>query len=662
MNNKYGIKSLYEEEIINSINDIFHSLNVKTIIKKSDLKTLEKLINNHAILYKIILKKEIKRKINYVSLKSKREILQFKKKFSLNINKYFLLFAYICIFFIIKKQNENVSIGDKEQNKNYFKDIFILFINLYKSGLLSFHTIFLFFDFYFELIKIYDILNNADIGNKILIINFVKKIIKIANNYNFKDNISKESSKELINKDIHKLFEKIFMLNNNDNITHIKFCLNLLKYEKILDLIKLCFDYYDNCIINNNNKNFIKNNLIKLFSNKFSHNHLNYFYGLSKKYLFSLDESVKNNKNFISLFNGILEFFIEINKNEISNLENNRFYFDKYFIFDSSNKESGIRTSPILFNNLSDLGLTIIFSFNVIKPKLNNITNNKQVILSLNNSEYNSFIFKLLLIDNNLYYYTKNNENKNLILNDIKFNSSYLCFIYYDYSLLYFFINNEYKFFEEKNILKDIKKIYLEIGYSTGDNERFNGLVGPVIVFNSLIKDHFNVFIKMTQILKGKYYLAGENKKNKEQDEEEKFFFSYEEYKGNNNIDMIILNDIRKSLGNEILYINPQVVINNLNINREIKIPDKENYFRDFQTYNNLLNEQNDNNNSQKTIFYLFNANKNIYNNVFKENSLFQFLINCNGYNFIILNIECIYNYLIISKDENSKANNFEIM
>ena len=171
-----------------------------------------------------------------------------------------------------------------------------------------------------------------------------------------------EEEKKLINKDIFNLFEKIFIINNKETINDIRICLNLLKYPKILDLIKICDDFYENNVIDNNNKIYLKNNLVKLFSNKLNHNHLEYFYNLSKKYLYILDNNI-NKKNYISLFNGIIKFFNEIHQNELSEIENNTFYCDKYFIFDSSYEKNEIIISPIILNNKYDLGITIIFSF-----------------------------------------------------------------------------------------------------------------------------------------------------------------------------------------------------------------------------------------------------------------------------------------------------------
>ena len=660
---KNDISFLNKEEKIKNINKFFNSHNIKIDIKDSDIKIIDKFLNNKTILNIFIFQKEINGKNNYIRYILKKNCINFKKHISLNNNKYFLLLIYIYILNINNIQNDKSNIEEKEQYTIAFKNIFIILINLYKNDFLSFHSIFLFFELYFELIKNNKILSNENIDIIILIINFVKKIIRISNIYKSQKFVEKEEEKKLINEDIYNLFEKIFIMNNNNII----FSLNLLRNPKILALIKICFDYYNNNIIEEKNKNFIKNNLVKLFLNRFNYMHLDYFYDLSKKYLLNLDNTIDNsNKNYISLFNGILEFFIEINKNENLNLEKDTFYTDKFFIFNSLDEKSGMKTSPIIYNNKFDLGLTIIFSFKSIKN--NNLNNNSQVILSLNNAENDNYIFKLSLINNDLYYYTQYNKKKNLLMENIKNNYFNLCFIYYDQSMLYFFINKEHKFFDEQNILKDINNIYFELGFSNDNNEKFNGIIGPILFFNSIINNQFDVFLQVGKCLKGQYYLTAEQFKENNLDikeknvdnKEKKIYFSYEEYYGLFNKDIDILNNVKNSLGNVLLYINPEVVLNNLNF-YEI------NKFNDYQTdnkneSNNNKKKNQKNNISNNNIYYSFNADNNISNYVYKEENLLKFFINNHGFNYIILNIESIYNYLIILNDDKLEKIDFSIM
>ena len=649
----YKIKNK-NDNIIKSINKFFNDHNIKIDIRDSDIIIIDYLLNNKIILNKFIKNNEIKERNNNINLILKKKIIKFKKHITLNDNKYFLLFIYIIIYIIKNKQHNKSNFEEKEQYSIAFRKIFNILIALYKYDILSFHFIFLLFEFYFELIKNSEILSNENIDIIIIILNCVKKIVKISNIYKSKKFIKEEKEKKLINEYIYNVLEKIFIKNNNNII----FGLKLLKNPKILDLIKICYDYYINNIIDNKNKNFIKNNLVKLFLNRLNYRHLDYFYGLSKKYLLNLDIIFdNNNKNYISLFNGILEFFIEMNKIENSKLEKDIFYTDKYFIFNSSDEKSGMKTSPIVYNNKFDLGLTIIFSFNSIKN--NNSNNNSQVILSLNNAENNNYIIKLLLIKNNLYYYTKYNEKKNLLIENIKKNCFNICFIYYDQSIIYFFINNEHKFFEEKNILKAINNVYIELGFSSDNiSDKFNGIIGPVIIFNSIINNQFNVFLQIGNSLKGKYYLTAEKSKEKKADnnKEKNIYFSYEDYYGLFNIDIDILNKVKNSLGNALLYINPEVVLNNINFY-------EVNEFKDCQVYDSFFKELKDKkNSSNNNIYYSFNSS-NINNDyAYKEESLLKFFINIHGFNYIILNLEAIFNYLIILNDDKLKKIDFSIM
>ena len=255
---EYGV--LYEA-LFKSINEFLTSQDITIVFKETDIKIIEQILNNKDLLNNIILQKRIKRKIQYIlSNSNKKKVLYFKKEISLNANKYFLLFIYISILIIHKKLNYQVNYNDEEEKYElYFKKIFLLLIELYKNKIIYFHSIYLFLAFYFELIRNCDILLKTNINNIILIINVIKKIIKITN-VNMEE---KEESIELLNKDIHNLLEKIFIMNNKNKIINIIFCKKILKYEKILDLFKICFDYYDNNILDFGNKNYIKSNLLK---------------------------------------------------------------------------------------------------------------------------------------------------------------------------------------------------------------------------------------------------------------------------------------------------------------------------------------------------------------------------------------------------------------
>ena len=619
------------------------------MINDSDIKKLSYFLSNKNILKYIHIRKEIKRKIGYILNRSNEKFLHSKEHKSLNNNKYFISLVYIYISIIIEKQKNKIEDKNEVGYILSLNDIFKYSIILYKNDLIYFHTFFLFFEFYFELIKDFNKILQEHIKDIVCIINIVKKIVKISK-YLLKD----ETEKQLINEDIRNIFEKIFRINDEEKLNDFKFYWNLSKHKEIMDLIKFLYDYYEDNIIDFNNKIYLKNILVKLFSNRLNHNHLEYFYSLSKKYLYNLDDNI-NNKKYISLFNGIIEFLLEIYKEELLKTEKNIYYCDKYFIFDSSFEKNEIRTSPIIFNNKIVLGFTIIFSFASFKSNDND--NRSQKILSINNEENNTNILEILLINNKLYYYIKSEGKKIVIKEDIKNNNNYLCFIYYDQVSLNFCVNNDNRFYEESNLLKNLKKLYIELGSSNGsNNDKFNGIIGPLLLFNSVINNQYDLFFKITNTLKGKYYLLGEGFYNRNLNNDDYIYFSYEEYFGGFNIDIDELNNMKKALGNILLYLNPDVILFNLDFNNQNKI-------RDFQIYNYLFLESNTNKHPENNkIFYNFNTNNRISDYIYKENNIFEILINYHGYNYIILNNECIFHNLILLNENNLELTNYEMM
>ena len=276
--------------------------------------------------------------------------------------------------------------------------------------------------------------------------------------------------------------------------------------------------------------------------------------------------------------------------------------------------------------------------------------------MSINNEENNTNILEILLINNKLYYYIKSEEKKIVIKEDIKNNNNYLCFIYYDQVTLNFCINNDNRFYEESNLLKNVKKLYIVLGSSNGSCI-FNGIMGPLLLFDSIINNQYDLFFKITNILKGKYYLLGETfYKRNLNNNNDYIYFSYEEYFGGFNIDIDELNNMKKTLGNILLYLNPDVFLYNLDIYNQNKI-------RDFQIYNYLFIESNNNKFPKcDKIFYSFNTNNRISDYISKENNIFDILINNHGYNYIILYIECIFHSLIILNENNLQQNNYEMM
>ena len=679
-NQKIDFNFLVDEEIINVINVIKKLINNKNKIDNGesepnlqvneiefneiDLNLIKKYLNKKSILDDINIKKEIKRKIHSIFFNSKEKELLTKKSLSLNNNKYFQLIIYIYILVIIKKKKEAINKDDEKKYEIVFKNIFLLLVNMYKAKILSFISTFKFFNFYLKTIKYKDLSIKDFINNLMFLLNLVKKVIKIANNYEYNNPNEKEITKELINKNIHRIFEHFFVMNNKIQITDIIYDLNLIKYPKLLNLLKFCYDYYENNIIDKENINFIKSNLVKLMSNNLNFGHLNFFYNISKKYLLNYNNKIKSKKNYLILLNGIIEFFMEIKKNEILNLETNSLYCDKYFIFDSSDENSGIKTSSIPININSEYGLFIIFSFYAIKEK-DSIDNKAHSILSYHNESNTLNYLKIYLDDNNLelFYHTGKSHEKILLMDNIDYETFYLCGIYHIKEKIYFFLQDKSKEFNYKFNLTKINNLCIEIGYDSFKNEKFNGIIGPVLIFNSNINDISVIFNKIRKNLKEKYYLIGEQirqetKNTDNKNNETNIFFSYEEYNGALNVEKDIIklvNEIKNSLGNLLLYINPEIFINNLNFIDKSK-------FRDCQIYNNCFNNDKNQKDFKNNIYYEFLISKEITNMIWVKNNIIKFFINNKGFNFIILNLEIIYNYLLIYNNLNIDENTFILM
>jgi len=114
-----------------------------------------------------------------------------------------------------------------------------------------------------------------------------------------------------------------------------------------------------------------------------------------------------------------------------------------------------------------------------------------------------------------------------------------------------------------------------------------------------------------------------------------------------------LINKIRLLFKNPILYINPDIILNNLYLGKK--------KFRDYQR-NKLFDNIKNKNFKNTDVYYEFRSNKVICNSVGKNNSLFNFLINNHGFNYIILNIECIYNYLLIQNELLISIDEFNLM
>ena len=196
----------------------------------------------------------------------------------------------------------------------------------------------------------------------------------------------------------------------------------------------------------------------------------------------------------------------------------------------------------------------------------------------------------------------------------------------------------------------------------------FYGILYPILLFelNELKKNDTYELIKTTlSNVKNKYYLIAEeyfnehyNKKNKKEKEifdSEKIMHNYEIYYGLNDdlIKQKKLDKILKLINNMILYINPYIIVSSFN--------KKEKIYKDYNIYENETNKN-------ISYFYEFNTvpsldQGKIYS--FRDFSVVSFFTINNGLNFVILQIEILYNFILVlnSKEEfinSSNINNKE--
>ena len=221
------------------------------------------------------------------------------------------------------------------------------------------------------------------------------------------------------------------------------------------------------------------------------------------------------------------------------------------------------------------------------------------------------------------------------------------------------YINNN----ENENISQedtDFKlpnKFQLCVGCPKGNKNQknpefsFNGMIFPILIFE--LKGKPNIYSEIRKYLtktKNNYYLIGEKYFN--QDEymknkinEEIIFTNYEKYYGlydeleSEIYTKSILNHVYKL----ILYINPYVVISSF-IKRAI-------IYKDYNYYE--IPEDN----LKIQYSYEFNRVPSLDNGLlfpFKDNNIISFFKINNGLNFIILEIELIYNYLLLLHNNNN--------
>ena len=643
-----------------TISDFNESINA-FFKNKNDYKPI--IITKKNLFIFFLYKFKYTRNLNYL-LKQKNKI--YSKDVSKKIINFFYLYALFYIYIdyeYIKPKLIQLDIFPKIFSTTEF---FKLIIKLYKSTLLSFNYITNIFNFNLFLLK--NIKNNLPVSQKVnALMEFIKFFWKI-----FKEKNDRQNDKEindLIRKEVlSKIFEIINGVQNENN--NLVILHTLRKEVNIILLVRMIIE---SKILSEENKAFIETNIIKFFKNNFRKEHLNYFYKITSKILIKFnnlnikgikytkdkDDYLSLNKDFLFLtkMTEILTKVANEEKNQIK--DNSCYYCDKGFVFNIEDKDKiGFKVKDIVYNYNKKNNLCILFSF-LLKKNKNKDYN--QIIFSINDSDYKEYIC-LFVKKQNLYLrYVSKKLNEIKILDNINYDYYYSFLFLYDKNKIKIYINNN----KNENISQkdtDFKlpsKFQVNIGCPEGNKNQknpefsFNGIIFPILIFELNGKSDFDSEIRDYLIkIKNNYYLIGEKYFNQDEQEkskkkinEDNVVINYEQYYGlyDELENEIYTKNILNHISNLILYINPYVVISSF-----IK---KATIYKDYNYYE--IPEKT----SKLQYSYEFNIVPSLDNGLlfpFKDNNIISFFKINNGLNLIILEIELIYNYLLLLYNNNN--------
>ena len=324
---------------------------------------------------------------------------------------------------------------------------------------------------------------------------------------------------------------------------------------------------------------------------------------------------------------------------------------DIIFIFNNKDKSKyGITIKNIdnNFNKKTDHNFCMLFTF-LIK-EINNNNEILNVILSL--LDDNKELLSIYIKGKNLYlrYFSKYLIELK-ILENIKINHYYSLFIFYDKKEIKISLNNEDKIANKESKFELPKEFNISVGFIEENNYRqqissFNGIICPIILF--YIKDgkskKDNIFKEIKELLfgiKNYYYLIGEECS--PNDDYNTLLSYYGLCADLNNKNRVL--EIYNKIKNFILYIDPNVIINSFN--KKTKI------FKEERAYNDSPEAK------YKPILYTYEFTEipNLENNFiypFKDNNIISFLKLNNGMNYLILQIEIMYNFILLMKNNNN--------
>ena len=677
-------KKELEEEMIEDIERDYLITNFNTNINEIFPNFTNQLIKKK-IYFSFILKYINSKKLNDI-VKNCPTLSQIYQKEMNTVYIYSLFYIYLKFQLFNKDNKENKD--KKEQNKyaekilsltNYFK----LIRFFYKNQMINWQKMINIFKYIIYQIKSRN--NELQTSLKVSTLSiylkfFVKMVKDLEKEEKEKDQINEEIKKDILD----ELFEILADAKNNGN--YLYFMRNMIKEESIFFLVKILIK---SDFLSEANKQYIEKNIIKILKNNFKKEHLNYFYKIFSKILIKFNYFNQNlkegssissgnedyEKNFTQI-NSDFSFLVKINeillkliKEEKDQINNNQCYYcDKGFVFNNRDKERfGFKVKDIIYTKKSNNNFCILFSFQL---RESGFDKENKIIFSIVDSDNNE---KLTLFENGnhicIRYFTKKLNEINL--HKVEYNTIFNFLFFIDKNKIKISINNTDALSEKASDFKLPDKFQVFIGcpedIKNNKNKEysFNGIIYPILLFevNEPKKKEKDIYVDFKKLLfsvKNKYYLIAEeyfnyelnikNKKEKEQENEEieRIMHNYEIYYGLGE-DLIKLKKVTKlfnMMSNMILYINPYIIVSSFN--KKITT---------FKDYNKYKNE------NKKEINYLYEFNVipsleqgKIY--AFRDFNIISFFKTNNGLNFIILQIETLFNYILLL---NSKKEYLEL-
>ena len=667
-------KKELEEEIMEDIERDYLITNFNTNINEIFPNFTNQLIKKK-IYFSFILKYINSKKLNDI-VNNCPALNQIYRKEMNTVYIYSLFYIYLKFQLFNKDNKENKD--KKEQNKyaekilsltNYFK----LIRFFYKNQMINWQKMINIFKYIIYQIKSRN--NELQTSLKVSTLSiylkfFVKMVKDLEKEEKEKDQINEEIKKDILD----ELFEILADAKNNGN--YLYFMRNMIKEESIFFLVKILIK---SDFLSEANKQYIEENIIKILKNNFKKEHLNYFYKIFSKILIKFNYFNQNLKEGSSITSGnedyeknftqinsdfsflvkINEILIKLIKEEKDQINNNQCYYcDKGFVFNNRDKERfGFKVKDIIYTKKSNNNFCILFSFQL---RESGFDKENKIIFSIVDSDNNE---KLTLFENGnhicIRYYTKKLNEINL--HKVEYNTIFNFLFFIDKNKIKISINNTDALSEKASDFKLPDKFQVFIGcpedIKNNKNKEysFNGIIYPILLFevNEPKKKEKDIYVDFKKLLfsvKNKYYLIAEeyfnyelnikNKKEKEQENEEieRIMHNYEIYYGLGE-DLIKLKKVTKlfnMMSNMILYINPYIIVSSFN--KKITT---------FKDYNKYKNE------NKKEINYLYEFNVipsleqgKIY--AFRDFNIISFFKTNNGLNFIILQIETLFNYILL--------------